>query len=140
MVDLIYLSLKSLLFCSYFQHMSLFFYSNFEREGLLDVELNSASNGFRKCIFFTDPATPKTRNTWKNGMMTQNDDRHTFDGPRYPKNKKYLKKRNDDVIIPFFQVFLVFGVAGPVKRMPSGYSLDAEFNSTSNELSQSKFE
>ena len=22
--------------------------------------------------------------------------RHTFDGPRYPKNKKYLKKRNDD--------------------------------------------
>ena len=23
--------------------------------------------------------------------------RHTFDGPRYPKNKKYLKKRDDDV-------------------------------------------
>ena len=66
--------------------------------------------------------------------------RHTFDGPHYPKNKKYLKKWNDDVIIPFFQVFLVFGVAGSVKSMPSGYSLDAEFNSTSNELSQSKFE
>ena len=33
---------------------------------------------------------------------------HTFDGPRYPKNKKYLKKRDDDVIITFFQVFLVF--------------------------------
>ena len=66
--------------------------------------------------------------------------RHTFDGPRYPKNKKYLKKRDDDVIITFFQVFLVFGVAGPVKRIPSGYSLDAEFNSTFNELSRSKFD
>ena len=28
--------------------------------------------------------------------------RHTFDGPRYPKNKKYLKKHDDDVIITFF--------------------------------------
>ena len=65
---------------------------------------------------------------------------HTFDGPRYLKNKKYLKKWNDDVIIPFFRVFLVFGVAGSVKIMPSGYSLDAEFNSASNELSRSKFE
>ena len=27
---------------------------------------------------------------------------HTFDGPRYPKNKKYLKKHDDDVIITFF--------------------------------------
>ena len=34
--------------------------------------------------------------------------RHTFDGPRYPKNKKYLKNCDDDVIITFFQVFLVF--------------------------------
>ena len=66
--------------------------------------------------------------------------RHTFDGPRYPKNKKYLKKRDDDVIMKFFKVFLVFGVVGPVKSMTSGYSLDAEFNSASNELSQSKFE
>ena len=66
--------------------------------------------------------------------------RHTFHGPRYPKNKKYLKKQNDDVIISFFQVFLIFGVARSVKIMPSGYSLDAEFNSASNELSWSKFE
>ena len=50
---------------------------------------------------------------------------YTFDGPRYPKNKKYLKKWNDDIIIPFFQVFLVFGVVGSIKSMPSGYSLDA---------------
>ena len=41
--------------------------------------------------------------------------RYTFDVPRYPKNKKYLKKQNDDVIISFFQVFLVLGVEGPSK-------------------------
>ena len=49
---------------------------------------------------------------------------HTFDGDRYPKNKKYLKKRDDDVIITFFQVFLVFGVEGSVKSMQCGYSLN----------------
>ena len=42
--------------------------------------------------------------------------RHTFDGPYYPKNMKYLKKHDDDVIITFFQVFLVFGVEGPIKK------------------------
>ena len=73
--------------------------------------------------------------------------RHTFEGTRYSKNKKYPEKRDDDVIITFFQViimffqvFIIFGVAGPVKSMLSGYSLDAEFNSASNELSRSKFE
>ena len=65
---------------------------------------------------------------------------HTFDGPRYPKNKKYLKKRDDDVIIMFFQVFLVFGVVGSIKSMQCVYSLDAESNYASNELSRSKFE
>ena len=65
---------------------------------------------------------------------------HTFDWPHYPKNKKYLKKCNDDVIITFFQVFLVFGVAGSIKSIQCGYSLDSESNSTSNELSRSKFE
>ena len=65
---------------------------------------------------------------------------HMFDGPCYPKNKKYLKK-HDDVIFMFFQIFLVFGVVGSIKSMPSGYSLDAEFNnSASNELSRTKFE
>ena len=34
---------------------------------------------------------------------------HTFDGPHYPKNKKYLKKRDDDVIITFFRYFLSLG-------------------------------
>ena len=51
---------------------------------------------------------------------------HTFDGPRYPNNNKYLKKCDDDIIIMFFHVFLVFGVAGSIKSMSSGYSLDAE--------------
>ena len=65
---------------------------------------------------------------------------HTFDGLRYPKNQKYLKKRDVDVIITFFrfflflgkwgpimiffQVFLIFGAARPIKIMLSGYSLD----------------
>ena len=40
---------------------------------------------------------------------------HTFDWPNYPKNKNYLKKCDDNVIITFFQVFLVFGVAGSSK-------------------------
>ena len=39
-----------------------------------------------------------------------------FDGPRYPKNKKYLKKRDDDIINMFFRVFLVSGAPGPVKK------------------------
>ena len=65
---------------------------------------------------------------------------HTFDGARYPKNKKYLKKHDDDVIITFFQVFLIFGVVGSIKSMQCGYSLDLKSNSASNELSRLKFE
>ena len=61
--------------------------------------------------------------------------RHTFEGPHYPKNDKYLKKCDDDIIMMFFQLFHVFGVAGSVKSMPSGYSLDAEFNFASNKKS-----
>ena len=80
----------------------------------MDAELNSASNEYPLGIILTDPATPK--------------------------NKKYLKKCDDDVIITFFQVFLVFGVAGFAKSMHGGYSLDAELNSASNELYYLKFE
>ena len=65
---------------------------------------------------------------------------NTFDGPCYPRNKRYLKKRDDDIIITFFQVFLVLGVVGSVKSMKTRYSLDAEFNSASREISCSKFE
>ena len=51
---------------------------------------------------------------------------HTFDQPHYPKNKKYLKKCDDDVIVTFFQVFLFSRVVGSIKSMLSGYSLDAD--------------
>ena len=66
MVELTYLSLKkTTFFCSYFRHISLCFYSNFDQESSLDVEFDSASNQYPHCIILTDPATPKTRNTWK---------------------------------------------------------------------------
>ena len=38
---------------------------------------------------------------------------HTFDGPCYPKNKKHLKKRDDDIIITRY--FLFLGWRGPSK-------------------------
>ena len=40
------------------------------------------------------------------------------------KNKKYMKKRDVDVNIMFFHVFLVFCGARSTKTIPSGYSLD----------------
>ena len=66
--------------------------------------------------------------------------RHTFNGPRYLKNKKYLKKRDDDIMIMFFSGISFLGVVRSIKSMLSGYSLDAEFNSTSNQISRLKFE
>ena len=60
---------------------------------------------------------------------------NTFDKPLYRKNKNYLKKWNDDIIILFFQVFLVFAVEGFVKSIPGKYWLDEAFNSTSKDLS-----
>ena len=60
--------------------------------------------------------------------------RRMFDGPHYPKNKKYLEKHDDVTFSRFFQVFVIFGVARSVKGMPSGYSLDPEFIFASNDL------
>ena len=57
---------KNYFLCSYFGHISLCFYSNFDRESLLDVEFDSESNKYPHCILLMDPSTPKTRNTWKN--------------------------------------------------------------------------
>ena len=34
---------------------------------------------------------------------------HTFDEPHYPKNKKYLKKHDDDVIITFLGISCFWG-------------------------------
>ena len=76
------------------------------------------------CVF-TQISIGKAR--WMRNLIPHTTSTHTtFDGPLYPKNKKYLKNWNDDIIIPFFQVFLIFGVAGSVKSMQCGYSLDAE--------------
>ena len=62
--------MKKLLFCAYFWHISLCFCSNFDRESSLDVEFNFASNEYALGILLMGPATPKTRNTWKNVIMT----------------------------------------------------------------------
>ena len=68
---------KNYFFCSYFRHISLCFYSNFDRESLLDAELDSASNMYPPGILLTGPATPKTRNTWKTWWWCHH---HVFSG------------------------------------------------------------
>ena len=73
----------------YFWHISLCFYSNFDRESSMDAELNYESNEYPLGKLLTDPATPKTRNTWKNGMMTSS--------------------------FRFFRYFLFLGYRGPSK-------------------------
>ena len=66
---------------------------------------------------------------------------HTFDGPRYPKNKKYLKKtwwwHHHHV---HHHVFSGIRVEGSIKSMLCGYSLDGKSNSAPNKISRSKFE
>ena len=103
---------KTTFFYLYFWHISLYFYSNFDWESSLDEKLNSTSNEYPLGILLMGPATPETRNTSKMWWCHHH----------------------------IFQVFLVSGVVGPIKIMPSGYSLDVEFNCAFNELFQSKFE
>ena len=62
---------------------------------------------------------------------------HTFDGLCYTKNEKYMKKHDCNHV---FHVFLNFHVAGSIKSMQHGYSLDRELNFASNEYSHLKFE
>ena len=62
--------------------------------------------------------------------------RHTFDRPCYPKYKKYLKKTWWWHHHHVFSGISCFWGSG----MQCRYSLDAESNSISNELSWSKFE
>ena len=54
---------KNYFFCSYFQHISLCFYSNFDRESSLDAKLDFVSNEYPLGIILTGPSTPETRNT-----------------------------------------------------------------------------
>lgn len=46
---------------------------------------------------------------------------HTFDGPYYMKNEKYMKKV---IAITLFHVFIIFNVLGSIESMQHGYSLD----------------
>ena len=55
----------------------------------------------------------------------------------WTKNEKYKKML---IEIMFFNVFLIFRVAGFIKIMQHGYSLDEELNFASNEYAHSKFE
>ena len=49
---------------------------------------------------------------------------HTFDGPCYMKNEKYMKKRDCNHA---FHVFLIFCVVGSIESMQQhGCSLDEE--------------
>ena len=56
----------------------------------MDEKLNSTSNEYPLSILLIDPATQK---------------------------QEIHEKRDADIIITFFQVFLVFGVAGSVKSV-----------------------
>ena len=62
---------------------------------------------------------------------------HTFDGPCYMKNEKYMKKQYYN---HFFHAFHIFCVAGSIESMQHGYPLDAELNSASNKCSLLQFE
>ena len=131
----------------YFRHISPCFYSNSDRESSFDAELNSTSNKYPLCILLTDLTTQKTRNTWKTWWIQQefNSTSNEYPlcillmDPATPKTRNTWKMKwwHHHFI---FQVFLVFGVAGSIKSMLSGYSLDEEFNSASSELSRSTFE
>ena len=95
-------------FSLYFRHISLIFYSNFNQESLLDVELNFSSNEYRLDILFMGPVTPKIGNTWKNVMMTSSS--------RFFKYFLFLGSR----IRQKYAVWVL------VKSMQCGYLLDAE--------------
>ena len=71
---------QNYLLFSYFQLISLWFYSNFKWEHLMDAELNSASNEYPHCILLTDPATLKARNVWKTWWWHHH---HIFSGISY---------------------------------------------------------
>ena len=55
--------IKKLLFLFVFSTYLPFFYSNFDRESSLDVELDYASNEYPLGILLAGLSTPKTRNT-----------------------------------------------------------------------------
>ena len=101
-------------FClSYFWHISLSIYPNFEFGDLLDAEFNSASNPYPHCILLSYP--------------------------QHPKIKISIKKRILNIKIHFFIEIFIFGCRGYLIGMRCGYGLDEKLNSTSNESPNSKF-
>ena len=80
---------KKLLLCSYFWHISLCFYSNFDRESSLDVKLNYTSNEYPHYILLMDSSTPKTRNTLKTWWWDQH---HIFSGILLPQKQEIPEK------------------------------------------------
>ena len=62
---------------------------------------------------------------------------HTFDGPYYMKNEKYMK---NVIAIMFFHVYLICHVRGSFESIQHMYSLDEKLNFASNKYSRSKFE
>lgn len=61
---------------------------------------------------------------------------HTFDGPCYTKNEKYMKKHGCNHI---FHVFLIFRVAESIESMKHGYFLVEESKYAYEKCSHSKF-
>ena len=116
---------------------SLCFYSNFDRESLLDAEFDSASNEYPHYILLThhNYVFSGISCFWGSGVR-QKYAMWVLVGCGI----KFRIQRALPIIIRFFHVFLVFGVAGSVKSMQCGYLLDAESNSASNKLSRLKFE
>ena len=91
-------------------------------------------------VFFTQILSGRAH--WMQNLILHPTSTHTvyFWRTLLPQKQEIPGKCDHDVIIMFFQVFLFFGVVGSIKSIPSGYSLHAEFNSASRELSRLKFE
>ena len=78
---------------------------------LVGWKINSSSKEYPCCILLMDPTTWKMRNTWKTWFQSC-----------------------------FFMYFSFFCLAGSIKSMKHGHSLDAQLNFASNEYSRLKFE
>ena len=93
---------KKLLFCSYFRHISLCFYSNF------------IGRAHWMCNLIPHPKSTHIAYFWWTAL---------------PQKQEIPEKMWWWCHHHIFQVFLVFGVEGSIKSMQCGYSLDAESNS-----------
>ena len=89
---------KKLFFGLYFWHISSSFYSNFDQESSLDLELNSTSNKYPLGILLKDPSTPKN----KKYLKTRNLIPHPTSSPNRNLSKHtriYVKNTNKKVVL-----------------------------------------